>query len=139
MWNIFCIDSIRKKCLNTKFFQVRIFAHSHWIRRDTECLLVFSPNARKYGPEKTLYLDTFHEVTALLSYVLYATPSIFYYCKFLWTFAISSIFSLSHFYVRRKALFVALASCQAWLCVYYRQTIYSRQKHGISNTYQKHL
>ena len=75
MWNIFCIDSMRKKCLNTKFFLVRIFAHSHWIRRDTEYLLVFSPNAGKYGPEKTLYLATFHEVTALLSYVLYATLS----------------------------------------------------------------
>ena len=25
-------------------------------------LSVFSPNAGKYGPEKTLYLDTFHAV-----------------------------------------------------------------------------
>ena len=68
---------MRKKCLNTEFFLARIFAHSDWIRRDTEYLLLFSPNPGKYGPEKTLYLDTFHEVTALLSYLLYATLSFF--------------------------------------------------------------
>ena len=33
-------------------FLVRIFTHSDWIRRDTEYLSVFSPNAGKYGPEK---------------------------------------------------------------------------------------
>ena len=32
---------------------VGIFPHSDWIRRDTEYLSVFSPNAGKYGPEKT--------------------------------------------------------------------------------------
>ena len=31
------------------FFLVRIFPHSDWIRRDTEHLSVFSPNAGKYG------------------------------------------------------------------------------------------
>ena len=31
-------------------------------RRDMEYLFVFSPNAGKYGPEKTPYLDTFHLV-----------------------------------------------------------------------------
>ena len=36
------------------------------LRRDTEYLSVFSPNAGKYGPEKTLYLDTFHTVVSLL-------------------------------------------------------------------------
>ena len=36
----------------------RIFLHSDWIRRDT--LSVFSPNARKCGPEETPYLNTFH-------------------------------------------------------------------------------
>ena len=38
------------------------FPHSDWIRRDTSYLSVFSPNAGKYGPEKTPYLDTFHAV-----------------------------------------------------------------------------
>ena len=30
----------------------------------SEYLSVFNPNARKYGPEKTSYLDTFHAVAA---------------------------------------------------------------------------
>ena len=47
---------LREKCPNTEFFLVRIFLHSDWIRRDT------SPNAGKYGPEKTPYFDTFHAV-----------------------------------------------------------------------------
>ena len=55
-------DTLREKCLNTEIFLVRIFPHSHWIRRDTRYLSVFSPNAEKYGPEKTPYLDTFHAV-----------------------------------------------------------------------------
>ena len=35
-----------------RVFLVRIFPHSDWIRRDTEYIFVFSPNAGKYGPEK---------------------------------------------------------------------------------------
>ena len=54
-------------CPNTEFFLVCIFPHSHWIRRDTECLSVFSPNAGKYGPEKTSYLDTFHAFSIYFS------------------------------------------------------------------------
>ena len=34
----------------------------HVMPRDTEYLSVFSPNTGKYGPEKTLYLDSFHTV-----------------------------------------------------------------------------
>ena len=51
-----------EKCPNTEFFPVRIFPHSDRIRRDTLYLSVFSPNTGKNGPEKTPYLDTFHEV-----------------------------------------------------------------------------
>ena len=52
-----------------EFFLVRIFPHSNWIRRDTSYLSVFSPNAGKYGSEKTPYLDTFQAVIVLwLSY-----------------------------------------------------------------------
>ena len=57
--------TLREKCPNTKFFLVCFFPHSHWIRRirrDTRYLSVFSPNAEKYGPGKTSYLDTFHAV-----------------------------------------------------------------------------
>ena len=58
------ISALREKCPNTKFFLVRIFLSSDWIRRFTENV-VFSPNAGKYGPEKTPYLDTFHAVILL--------------------------------------------------------------------------
>ena len=47
------MNTLREKCPNTHFFLVRIFPHS---------LSVFSLNAGKYGPEKTLYLDSFHVV-----------------------------------------------------------------------------
>ena len=50
------------KCPNIEFSLIRIFSHSDWIRRDTEYLSLFSLNARKCGPEKTPYLDTFHAV-----------------------------------------------------------------------------
>ena len=36
--------------------------------RDTSYLSVFSPNAEKYGPENTPYLDTFHAVMLLPIY-----------------------------------------------------------------------
>ena len=54
--------SLHEKCPNMEFFLVGIFPHSDSIRRDTLYLSVFSPNAGKYGPEKTPYLDTFHTV-----------------------------------------------------------------------------
>ena len=58
----FVYKALREKCPNTEFFLVLIFPHTDWIGRDTKCLSVFSPNAGKYGPEKTSYLDTFHAV-----------------------------------------------------------------------------
>ena len=54
--------TLREKCLNRDFFLVRIFPYSDWIRRDTPYLCALSPNAGKYGPEKSPYLDTFHTV-----------------------------------------------------------------------------
>ena len=47
------LPALREKCPNTEFFQVCIFPH-------LEYLLVFSPIAGKYRPERTPYLDTFH-------------------------------------------------------------------------------
>ena len=44
-------------------FLVRIFPDSDWIRRDTEYLSVFSPNAGRYVPEKTPNTDTFRAVS----------------------------------------------------------------------------
>ena len=40
------------------------------LRINTSYLTVFSPNAEIYGPEKTLYLDTFHTVR-IKKYILY--------------------------------------------------------------------
>ena len=53
-----CI-ALLEECPNTGLFLVRIFPHLDWIRRDTKYLSVFSLIAGKYGPEITLYLDTF--------------------------------------------------------------------------------
>ena len=47
--------TLREKCPNTKFFLVVIFPHSDRIRRDTEYLSVFCPNAGKYGPDNSEY------------------------------------------------------------------------------------
>ena len=50
-------QSIHCVCPNTEFFLARIFPHSDWIQRHT-------PNAGKYGPEKTPRFNTFHSVIA---------------------------------------------------------------------------
>ena len=54
------ISALREKCPNMELFLVRIFPHTLY-------LSVFSPNAGKYGPEMTAYLDTFHAVLLLNS------------------------------------------------------------------------
>ena len=54
-------DTLCEKCTNTEVFLVRIFPHSDWIRRFT----TFITNTRKYGLEKTPYLDTFPTVSPL--------------------------------------------------------------------------
>ena len=59
------IPSLCEKCPNTEFFLVRISRIRTENLKDTECLSVFSPNKRKYGPEKILYFDTFHALTVL--------------------------------------------------------------------------
>ena len=63
--------TLLEKCPNTEVFLVRIFPHSDY-------LSIFSPNAGKYGPEKTPYLDTFHKVLVMLSskQQMYIIPSI---------------------------------------------------------------
>ena len=58
--NIYEKDHCVKNVQNTELFLVGIFPHSDWIQRDTSYLSVLSPNAGKYRPEITLYLDTFH-------------------------------------------------------------------------------
>ena len=53
---------MREKCPNTEFFFWSVFSSIWTEYRDTPYLSVFSPNAGKYRPEKTPYLDTFHAV-----------------------------------------------------------------------------
>ena len=67
---VFTKKSLREMCPTTEDFLVRIFPHSDTIRRDTSYLSVFSPNAEKYGPENTPYLDTFHAVSTYQNKVL---------------------------------------------------------------------
>ena len=54
-------------------FSGRYFPYSDWIRRFTDFsgpyFPAFSPNTGKYGPEKTLYLNTFHTVSILTHYI----------------------------------------------------------------------
>ena len=56
---------------------------------------VFSPNAGKYGPEKTLYLDTFHAVLITLK-------EIFYYLKLysLYSYFFCSCYQYKEFYIK---------------------------------------
>ena len=61
------------------FFLVRIFPHSDWIRRNTENLSVFSPNAGECGPEKlrirTLFTQCYPVIfSVILSYLLMTRP-----------------------------------------------------------------
>ena len=58
------METLREKCPYMEFFRVHIFPHSDWIWRGTKYLSVFISNAGKAGPEKTPYLETFHEVKA---------------------------------------------------------------------------
>ena len=57
-------QALREKCPNTEFFLARVFPHrTGYIRTEyRQILQIFSPNAGKYGPEKTPYLDTCHAV-----------------------------------------------------------------------------
>ena len=52
---------------------------------DTSYLSVFSPNAGKYGPEKTSYLDTFHAMflrTARFLWKIHFCPKLGPFCNF---------------------------------------------------------
>ena len=55
--------SLREKCPDMEFFSGPYFPA---FGLNTEYLPVFSPNAGKYGPEKTPPLDTFHAVSSEL-------------------------------------------------------------------------
>ena len=54
-----------------KSVQRRSFFWSVFFCIRTKYLSVFSPNAGKYGPEKTPYLEPFHEVQASVYPIIY--------------------------------------------------------------------
>ena len=55
-WSVFSrIQTEYRKIRSISLYSVRM-------RENTEYLSVFTPNAGKYGPKKTPYLDTFHAV-----------------------------------------------------------------------------
>ena len=55
------ISALRGKSPNTEFFLIPICLYSDWIRRIVKEIFVFIPNTGKCRPEKTPYLDIFHE------------------------------------------------------------------------------
>ena len=54
------------KCVQIRSFFWSVFSHIWAEHREIQYLFVFRPNVWKYGPEKTLYLDTFHAVAAFI-------------------------------------------------------------------------
>ena len=56
----------------------RIFPHSDWLRRDTEYLSVFSPNAGKYRPEKNSVYGHFSRSLNHLLWVTGVSLSVFH-------------------------------------------------------------
>ena len=70
-------------------FKYRVFSGPYfptfWL--NTARYSVFSQNGRKYEPEKTPYLDTFHAVISIKSYVCTLKGCFcFYYCSSFWSF-----------------------------------------------------
>ena len=57
-----CVKRVRIRSYSVPHFS-SIFPHSDWIRRDTECLSVFSPNAGKMRTRITPNTDTFYAVS----------------------------------------------------------------------------
>ena len=76
-------------------FLVRNFLHSDWIRRDTEYLSVFSPNAGKYGPENNsvfghfsrsetaIFQMSFKDLLILSGYFTFSLSFIVFYIIYL--------------------------------------------------------
>ena len=106
---------LREKCSNTEFALVRIFPHLDWIRRDTEYLSVFSPNAGKYRPAKTPYLDNFHAVLTLSTYVFLKMNRLgihFFYRK-KWSFLAKDISTNYNTYLFLEEVFMPRSSHKA--------------------------
>ena len=111
---------LREKCQNTDFFLVRIFPYSDWIRRnilylsDTPYLSVFSPNVGKYGPEKALYLDTFHAVYSGSSFPASPEPFFFLSLKCRLCCCILFVIACGRYRMAQKIAFNFTACSISW-------------------------
>ena len=81
METLHCVKSAQKRSFFWSVFS-RIRTEYREILRISPYISVFSPNAAKYGPEKTPYLDTFHTVLALTHFM----PLIFFLTTKIFTF-----------------------------------------------------
>ena len=82
-WNWEEMKSLHRAWKGSLFgvFPVRIFSHLDWIRRYTEYLSVFNPNAKKSRPEKLWLRKLFTQCKAQL---LGTQNSVFFYLLLLW-------------------------------------------------------
>ena len=63
-----CITEFREGEIMKQSFQLKLISticHTAWKVSRYGVISVFSPNTGKYGPEITLYLDTFHAVSLI--------------------------------------------------------------------------
>ena len=96
--------SLHENCPNKELFVVRISLYSDCIWTFTEQISVFSTNTGKYGPEITLYLDTFEAViTTSMSLALFTCLLLFHLCSPSMVYN----FFCQHFITFALALFVA--------------------------------
>ena len=64
---LFTCSSLREKCPNTEFFDPYFPAFRLNTERYRVQIRYIGPNAGKYGPEKTPYLDTFYAVLEIIT------------------------------------------------------------------------
>ena len=90
--------------------------------RDTLHLSVFSPNAEKYGQEKTPYLDTFHAVDPIstVGSEVFKSP--------IWdTWTICNLDSIeTNTGIQQREYF----KCEAWLLIWFKEVQYGHTSHN---------
>ena len=93
-----------------RVIMVRIFPHLDWIRRDTEYLSVFSPNARKYRPETTPYLDNFHAVITTRQWMIHTvfknSEGVVTTCNFIKKEALAQVLSWEFWEIFKNIFFI---------------------------------
>ena len=94
----YCISLIAATWKKTvlEIFLVRILPHSDWIRRDTEYLSVFSPDAEKCGPEKLRIWTPFTQWAPFTKSNHIANKSVYFYMS--WTSVLTGFQSLCNIF-----------------------------------------